>query len=141
VCTSRVDAVDVWSTIEKIAGAKLNPPPQVDGQSFLPLLKNPSASGSRPWSFSQLFSPPGPYTSVADLVDHGRSLTDGTYKYIRSVAGHPIGDPTIQYTHQLFRVSTDPEETYDYIANGLTPEATIAYENLSGQMDTLSELT
>ncbi|MSR62123.1 MAG: hypothetical protein EXS08_06740 [Planctomycetes bacterium] len=141
VCPALVDTVDIWSTIAAISGARLNPAPEVNGVSFLPLLKNPSASGARAWSFSQLFGPAGPYSSVVGVSNHGRSLTDGTYKYIRTVTDHVLGDPTIQYIHQLYRVADDPEEAYDFIVNGLTPEAATANEYLSEQMDVLSELT
>ena len=139
VCTSLVDAVDVWATLTKISGASLSPQPAVDGISFLPLIRDPSATGARPWAFAQLFSPAGPYESVVDLADHGRSITNGTFKYIRTVTDHPIGEPEIGYVHQLYRIATDPEETYDFVVNGMTPEATDAYDYLNSEMDALSE--
>jgi arylsulfatase A-like enzyme len=139
VCSGLVDTVDLWSTIAEMTGAKLDPRPAVDGMSFLPMIKNPSAASARQWSFSQLFMPAGPYSSVVDLTEHGRSLTDGDWKYIRTVANHSPGDPQIQYVHELYRVSDDPEETTDYFEVGMTPEATEAYEILSAQMDALSE--
>jgi arylsulfatase A-like enzyme len=140
VCAALVDSVDLWSTIAKIAGAQLDEPPFLDSISFLPLIKNPSAAGARPWSFSQLFAPAGPYSSVVDLTGHGRSITDGIYKYHRVVTNHVPGDPNIDYKHELYHILDDPEETYDFIENGLTPEASAALVTLSGQMDALSEL-
>jgi len=140
VCEGLVDTVDLWSTIHEISGAKLDPAPTVHGVSFLPMIRNPAAASARPWSFSQLFTPAGPYTSVADLANHGRSITDGTWKYIRGVQGHTPGDTNIQYTHELYRLSDDPEETTDFFVAGMTPESTAAFDFLSQAMNDLSEL-
>lgn len=139
-CSALVDAVDLWSTIARLAGAELEFGPVVDGVSFLPLLRNPARSGARSGSFSQLFAPPGPYASVADLASHGRSLTNGTYKYIRTLRNHVPGDPSLPYTHELYHVLDDPEESHDFVVQGWTPEASAAYAYLSEQMDRLSEL-
>jgi arylsulfatase A-like enzyme len=140
VCTALVDAVDVWSTIADLSGARLDPLPTLDGISFLRLIRNPAATSLRPWCFSQLFSPPGPYTSVVDLAEHGRSLQDGDWKYIRTLTKHVPGDPALPYRHELYRLSSDPEEAFDFVTSGMTAESSAALERLSTDMDALSEL-
>jgi len=108
VCTGRVDTIDFWSTIAEMTGAKLEPAPQLDSVSFLPMIKNPQTGGARPLTFSQLFSPPGPYSSVVNLRDHGRSISDSDWKYIRRVMDHAPGDPNIAYVHETTASRTIP---------------------------------
>jgi len=149
-CTQLVEAVDLWRTIGEIAGADetlafqsagLFPPyPWLDSQSFLPQILDPSAPGSNEWVYSEIFNPPGPYRNSMCLRVHLRTLGDGDYKYVRWVVKEP-GTPTCAlpiYTHELYRLTTDPHETANLMLGPLTPQDRAALRDLRTRMDVLS---
>jgi arylsulfatase A-like enzyme len=149
-CTRLVEAVDLWRTIGAIAGADetlafqnagLSPPhPWIDGESFLPLILDPSAPGAKEWVFAEIFNPPGPYENSICLRQHLRAITDGEYKYIRWV-DKPLGTPRCappQNVHELYRLKTDPHETTNLLLGPLTPEERSALRDLRTRMDVLS---
>jgi arylsulfatase A-like enzyme len=150
LCDRLVEAVDLWPTIGAIAGADetlafqnaghLPPYPLVDGRSFLPLILDPGAPGANEWVFSELFSPAGPYMTSMCLRQHLRALTDGEYKYVRTVVKEQ-GTPRCalpQYTHELYRLTTDPHETTNLLLGPLTAEDAAALLALRTRMDVLS---
>jgi arylsulfatase A-like enzyme len=147
-CSGLVDAVDLWRTIAEVAGASVTlaqPITPIDGKSFYPMLRNPSAQSARQYSFAQFFTPSGPYTPTAagpydpgppacqppppanscemvELNAHARSITDGTYRYVRKqiqrgIDGSPQGTPDTPpvYTEELYDVAADPEELSNLI--------------------------
>lgn len=149
-CTRLVEAVDLFQTIADVTGASpelafqraglVAPYPTLDSQSLLPLLHDPNAPGPNPWAFTELFAPCGPYESSMCLRVHLRTLTDGEYKYMRWVQKH-TGAPLCslpQYSHELYRISTDPEETQNLLLAPLSAHDQAVYDYLRNEMDVLS---
>ncbi len=151
-CRALVSAVDLWRTIAEITGADETQAfqnlgfsasyPELDSVSFLPLLQDPAGMGARSLAFSQVFGPPGALLPSQCLRVNLRAITDGEYKYIRSVSKDPRADPCAPpaYAHEFYHVSVDPEETNDLLqghALGLAQLTILRY--LQQQMDVLSE--
>ncbi|HEX6882276.1 MAG TPA: sulfatase-like hydrolase/transferase [Planctomycetota bacterium] len=144
-----VEAVDLWPTIAELTGADValafqnggyaTPYPVIDGQSVLPLLLDPSAPGPNEFAYSELFSPGGVYKSTQCLSVHLRAITDGEFKYMRWV--DKTGTPPCrlaQYTHELYHLPSDPNETLNLLTGPLTPDQFAAFDHLRQTMDHLS---
>jgi len=150
VSDALVQGVDLWRTVAEITGADedmafrrsgfASPRPSIDGHSFLPLILAPGSTGAHGWVFSEMFGPAGLYDDDACLRVHVRAITDGDYKYIRSVVKDPDApDCSLPvYTHELYRVSTDGEESENLLLGPLTHQQRALLEYLSAEMDTLS---
>ena len=83
-CEEAVSLLDVFPTLAELTGAKA--PDSLDGESLVPLLRNPSAPRSTP----------------AVTVDENRhvSVRDERYRYIRYADG----------TEEIYDYATDPNE-------------------------------
>ncbi len=129
-CYGLVEGVDLWRTIAELTGASparafeslMIPPPDLDGRSFKTLILDPSGSGQNPWAFSQLFGPSGVPPFPGDpsqcFKNQHRAITDGEYKYIRKQLEKLPPEPQCAdpvYTHELYRVATDPEEATNLV--------------------------
>ena len=146
VCVQPVSVVDLWRTIAEITGANevlafqnLNlPPHEINSVSFFPLIVNPTGTGAASWAFCQMFEGVGPYTSVNDLSRHKRCITNGQFKYIRTISDHTPGVPISfsDYTHEFYDVIADPEEATNLWTPTLQDPV---YLLLSSEMDALSE--
>ena len=69
-------AVDLFPTVAEIAGLE---PGDVDGLSWLPVLRDPHSVLPRPYVYSERFSPDGP----GPFIESSRMLRDDRYKLIR----------------------------------------------------------
>jgi arylsulfatase A-like enzyme len=151
-CRALVCAVDFWHTIAEITGADetrafeelgfSEPYPELDSVSFLPQVQSPWELGSRALAFSQVFGPPGAFRPSQCMRVNLRAITDGEYKYIRSMTRDPDADPcsTPVYVNEFFHVAVDPEETHDLLQYSLMASdqrRILSYLQL--QMDILSE--
>lgn len=87
-----VEFVDVYPTLAGICG--IEPPANLEGRSFLPLLDNPSLS----WK-------PAAYSQYPRSGRMGRSVTDGRYRYTEWVSRNGSVDAAELYDHE-----TDPDE-------------------------------
>ena len=151
-CEAAVGAVDLFATVAAITRADptvVAPAPCADtvrdGVSFLPLIEQPSGTATRP-AFAQIFTPNGAVDSGSwyCLVQHGRAVTDGAFKYVRKLLQDEGGQPTCQacaipcgYLHEFYDLIADPDET----TNLVPPPASLQaiYDGLSSYMDSLSE--
>lgn len=97
-CDEMVGTVDLWRTIVEIGGASeslafsrlgLASAPQIDSVSFLPLIRNPAATGTRQLAFSQIFLRNG--RTIECLNGHARAASDKEYRYIRRQDQKPQG--------------------------------------------------
>ena len=89
-CRSLVEFVDIYPALAELGGLK--PPPNLEGQSLVPLLDNPS----RAWksaAFSVVTAPNGVM---------GRCAVTERYRYIRWTGPHP--------GEELYDRQTDPKE-------------------------------
>ena len=140
-CERPVGAVDLWQTIADISGAKVCQAvpagTTLHSTSFLPLIQDPSGPATSPWAFSQSFQPTGVYSHVTNLTLHKRSITDGQYKYIRTIEGHTAGQPVDydDYTNELYDLVNDPDEQVNLLPGMVNDPNFIdlrdALENLS----------
>ena len=140
-CERPVGAVDLWQTIADISGAKVCQAvpagTTLHSTSFLPLIQDPSGPATSPWAFSQSFQPTGVYSHVTNLTLHKRSITDGQYKYIRTIEGHTAGQPVDydDYTNELYDLVNDPDEQVNLLPGMVNDPIFIdlrdALENLS----------
>lgn len=151
-CSAPIGAVDLWQTIADITGADADLAFDVEGScddldqsdsvSFLPLLQNPAGTSPR-LAFSQGFIGNGVH--VPDqfdcLAQHGRAVTDGTYKYIRNLDQEASSCPPCahpcEYVEHFFKIDTDPEETTDL--HPLPPNDPLLplFNSMSAYMDSL----
>lgn len=109
VCKSAAGGVDLVPTFFRFAGIDL--PWKMHGHDLTPLLKNPSAEWPHPvlMSFTQRkygsdthVVPPNSSSLDAGGVPWWISLTDGRYKYIRTLEENEI--------EELYDLRDDPEE-------------------------------
>ena len=148
VCDRAVGVVDLWRTLAALTGADedlafqslgfVQPYPEVDSVSFLPLIQDPRGPPAAPWAFAQMFGPIGPFSSVSSLIKHKRCMTDGRFKYIRMISDHAPGNlPDFSdYTHEFYDVLADPEETTNLWTPTLQDPV---YLFLLSEMERLSE--
>ena len=148
VCDRRVGVVDLWRTIASITGANeelafenlglARPYPRIDSVSFLPLIQDPTSPPLAPWAFSQVFAPTGVFETVGSLTSHERGMTDGRFKYVRTIAGHTPGKSPgfADYTHEFYDLLADPDEATNLWTPALEDPA---YLLLLKEMESLSE--
>jgi arylsulfatase B len=130
VTDALVSVVDLYPTLAELASvdpAQL--PASLDGQSFLPVLADPSLPG-RDTLFADFFVPngPGPYTFGAT------SVRDAHYKYVRTESGGEV-------VEELFRVEPQSlDEGESLLGGALTAEEREAWERLSAVLDETRDL-
>ena len=95
VCDAPVVLEDTYATILEIAGVSV--PAQNEGQSLVPIVKNPGAALPREWIHGEH----APYYRRDDGVQF---LTDGKVKYIWH---------TVSGWEQIFDMENDPQELHD----------------------------
>jgi arylsulfatase A-like enzyme len=145
-----VGALDLFRTIAAITGANVNqgaPGVTLDSVSFLPVIQDPANHpGTRQYAFSQYFTPlgvpPAPPNQNHCFGHHRRSISDGSYQYIRMqvVENPPNCSTPPAYTHEFYRIGESHEETIDLIANGAwTPGAWATYQAMTAEMDAVSQ--
>ncbi len=144
-----VGAVDVWRTIAAITGANPNiaaPNVTIDGVSFLPVILDPLHHPSnRQYAFSQSFWPNGVPLPPPDQNQcfslHARSISDGSYTYVRIQDAKQRNDcdpPT--YRQYFFRIGESHEQTIDLLTTGaLTRGALATYRAMTAEMDAVSQ--
>jgi hypothetical protein len=144
-----VGAVDLWRTLAAITGANPSlaaPNVTIDGVSFLPVILDPlHHPGNRQYTFSQQFWPNGvplpPPNQNQCFNFHNRSISDGSYAYLRIQNAKPRGDcdpPT--YAQHFFRIGECHEETIDLLATGTWPPGALAtYQAMTAEMDAVSQ--
>jgi iduronate 2-sulfatase len=111
-CRSLVEFVDIYPTLAELA--KLRPPANLEGQSLVPLLDDPS----RPWksaAFSVVTAPNGIM---------GRCAVTDRYRYIRWTGPHPA--------EELYDRQTDPRE---YTNMARLPQHAQLLEKMRGVLD------
>jgi uncharacterized sulfatase len=86
ICTGVVELVDIYPTLTELAG--IQPPAALEGESFVPLIEDPSL----PWSEVGL-----------SQKSNGRSVCDGRYRYTEWDDGGK----------ELYDHTTDPGEWYN----------------------------
>jgi arylsulfatase A-like enzyme len=144
-----VGAVDLWRTIAAITGANPSlaaPNVTIDSVSFLPVILDPlHQPGNRTYTFSQLFWPNGipaaPPNQNQCFNGHSRSISDGSYMYVRTQNPKQRGncDPPT-YVQQFFRIGESHEETIDLLLNGpMPPGAQATYQAMTAEMDAVSQ--
>ena len=105
VCSKSVSLLDLYPTLIELLGLP-NPPQTLDGDSLVPLLKNPDAEWQRPALM----------TSQMDGVFF-ESVLDNDYRMTRLITGET----------ELYKLSDDPHEFRNLAAN---PEYTSVIEEL-----------
>jgi arylsulfatase A-like enzyme len=144
-----VGAVDLWRTIAAITGANPSiaaPNVTIDSVSFLPVILDPlHHPGNRQYTFSQFFTPNGiplpPPNQNQCFSLHTRSISDGSYMYVRIQDTKQRGNcdaPT--YTQRFFRIGESHEETIDFLSTGTWPPGALAtYQAMTAEMDAVSQ--
>jgi iduronate 2-sulfatase len=124
-CTRLVEFVDIYPTLADIAGLK--PPANLEGQSFRPLLDNPSAPGK----IAALSQYPRTYEGKRLM---GYSLRTERYRYTEwrvigttSATGEVLG-------RELYDYQQDPQESRNRAAD---PASRAVIEQLAIQLRTL----
>ncbi len=127
-CAALVHGVDLFATVAEIAGVDLGQlssedgkPLQIDGQSLLPYLTNPSAESRRDIIYQDLFGPngPGPYQFERRMV------RDERYKLLEFVS-----DGSQEFYDLEGRIDDGPNRI-----GSLTDEQRSAYERLRVELD------
>jgi arylsulfatase A-like enzyme len=96
-----VELIDIYPTLTELSG--INTPENIQGKSFLPILKNPHSRGK-----------PAAYTVVSRGNQLGRSIRTKRYRY----AEWPDVD-----TCELYDLKTDPREYTNLAENpGFRPQ-------------------
>ena len=151
VSDAPVGAVDLWRTIAAITGASPSlaaPNVTIDGVSFLPVILDPvHQAGNRRYTFAQQFwpngVPPPPPNQNRCFHTHNRSISDGSYMYVRlqDLKQRDDCDPP-SYTQHFFRLGESHEETIDFLAvptGSWPPGALATYQAMTAEMDAVSQ--
>ena len=94
-CSRTVEHLDIYPTLMEMCGLT-GAPPNLQGQSLVPLLSNPDAGWSRP-AVSQMYRSP---------MQHWKNLPAG------GVMGYSLR--TERYRYTFWREGSEGEELYDY---------------------------
>jgi arylsulfatase A-like enzyme len=144
-----VGAVDLWRTIAAITGASPTtaaPNVTIDSVSLLPVILDPlHQPGGRQYTFTQQFWPNGvpqpPPNQNQCFITHNRSISDGSYMYVRmqNAKQRSNCDPPT-YTQHFYRIGESHEETIDLLPNGPWPAGALAaYQAMTAEMDAVSQ--
>lgn len=118
-----VHATDIFATIvEATSSGPFAAGPVVDGVSFLPQLENVGAPSARTHVFSENFKPNGHGTPELAL----RTLIGRDYKLLR-----------IAEREEFYHLATDPLETRDLLALGMSSQQQEILEDLRVRLDAL----
>ena len=123
-CDALVEFVDIYPTLSELAG--LGIPPDLDGLSLAPLLRNPRI----PWKkavFSQ-FLREGIWIAPDGVEYMGYSIRTDRYRYVRWINW----ETKAFAAHELYDHQSDPSENMN-IAN--LPENRSLVEKLSAQLE------
>jgi arylsulfatase A-like enzyme len=129
-CEGLVSIVDIFATIAQIAGIEVSAltnstgaPLAQDGISLLPYFTDPERPSLRAVNYGERMFPNGPPPYSSDL----RAVTDGRWKVIRVVNAPDFRD-------SLYDLSATGREEDDLLLAPLTPEAQVAYDQLSAAL-------
>ncbi len=121
-----IHVVDIFPTLAQIAEVDLAAvSPQIDGSSLIPILEDAASSPIRETVYTETFYPSGapPYDQ------HARMVRNNDWKYVR----HNIGEA---YSEELYAIDhSAPYLEDNLLLSTMSAEATLAYEELSAELD------
>lgn len=92
-------SIDLAPTMLELAG--IQKPSAMQGESWLPLLKNPTTPWRTDWFYEHTYIPPKP-----DVIAKSEGVRTERFKYIRWIDPKP-------HVEELFDLQTDPEELHN----------------------------